>query len=139
MICYNLAELDSNKTYGILRAEVTKDPDGIPETRVISNNEIYLLIGREPFLHQDKELHAYIKGTSLIDSPKPISYRQSIGTGAYEMVVDNNENIITQIYNPLVPVIPVSSFLMSEISTKAKENIISGAENLKRKFILGPS
>jgi hypothetical protein len=131
LYCLDTTELDITKTYGIAKADILS-PDGTLQQ--INPSEFYLMLGKEPFLFQDKELNAFILGSKFLDQTTSLNFQQSIFTGNYELIVD--QSLITQKYNPIIPTLPVSN-TVSQVT--AVTQTINGTEDLKRKYILGPS
>lgn len=133
LYCVDLSELDTTKSYGVAKAEMISN---LFERRTILSSEVYILLGKEPFLFQDKELHAFVNGSKLISPSTTLNYRQSIGTGAFELVIDSA--LVQQVYIPMVPSIPASGAKSASDVTNAVQTT-NGTEDLKRMYILGPS
>jgi len=133
LFCVDLSGLDTTKSYGVAKAEMVSN---LFEKRMINPSEMYLLLGREPFLFQDKELHAFVNGSKLISPSTILNYSQSIGTGAFELVISSD--LVQQVYIPMVPSVPVSGAKPATDPLNAAQTV-NGTEDLKRLYILGPS
>lgn len=132
LYCLDTSELDVNKSYGIVKAEMIPASVGSSPIK-LRYRDLYFLLGREPFMFQDKELHAYVNGEKLITPSTLLNYRQSTASGEFELVVEHA--MVDQVYHPITPIIPVGS--VTEQSDRTTS--VSGTEELKRKYILGPS
>lgn len=134
LYCFDMSDLDINKTYGIAKIEMVM-ANG---TRLeLLPSEFYIMLGKEPYLFQDKELNAYVWGSKFISQSTMLNFRQSISSGNYEIIVD--QEIITQKYNPIDPASPVPHSEVLTQQTSDQQTIQPSAEDLKRKYILGPS
>lgn len=132
MHCLDTGELDVNKSYGIVRAEmVPADTSSSPIP--IRYRDLFFLLGKEPFMFQDKELHAFVNAEKVMSSSTILNYRQSVASGDYELVIDST--LIDQVFHPIIPQIPVVGVTEQE----ATGQTVNGSEVLKRKYILGPS
>lgn len=132
LFCTDLSKLDPSKSYGVAYFETTSS---INVVHKIKNSEIFILLGKEPFAFRDKELYAYLTGTSLIDQQSVITYKESAATGSLLLTVD--DSAITQIFNP----IRISRQLLgiqNAVITGVPGTALEGTENLSPKYILGP-
>lgn len=130
LYCLDTSELNVAKTYGVSKYEAVLANGNRVQ---LSPSELYVMLGREPFMFQDKELNAFVLGVKFFDPSTMLSFQQSTASGSYQIMID--QTIITQKYNPLVPVIPVSN----TVSDAAVSQTVQTTEDLKRKYILGPS
>lgn len=132
LFCTDLTKLNVNKSYGIGYFQVT-DVDG--NERKISGSDVFILLGKEPFSFRDKELYAYVAGTSLVNLQSILTYKQSPASGILYLTVD--ETAVTQVFNQITPTQLISS--VQELTTIVDPATpLAGSENLTPKYILGP-
>lgn len=129
--CTDTSALNINKSYGISAARAYNADTGYPVN--IALRDLYILLGREPYMFQDKELHAYVIGNKLISQTTLLSYNQSIASGEYELVIDYKN--MDQVYLPITPSMAMSQVKIPESPIKMVHN----TNELKLKYIVGPS
>jgi hypothetical protein len=133
LFCTDLGKLNPNKSYGVARFEVT-DSDNI--TRIINSSDVFILLGKEPFSFRDKELYAYLAGTSLVEQQSVMTYKQSDASGELYLTVDSSA--ITQVYNP-ISMSRVNRDIQATAATVIPGTALAGSENLDQKYIIGPT
>ena len=131
MYSANFGLLDPDKSYGVSRIDV--QASAMAEAVSLAPTEFKILLGREPFAVQDKELYAYLAGETLIVEDSILSYNRSTGTGVLELSID--ESALTQIYNPILG----SNKVTEAINTASITETAQGITPVRRKYILGPS
>lgn len=129
LFCTDLSQLNINKSYGLAYFEVTSIDSTIHR---VKSSEVFILLGKEPFAFRDKELYAYLSGTSLVDLQSILTYKQSAASG--ELLLSVDETSITQVFNPLILTNPIET--LNSITTVSTS--LPGSENLNQKYILGP-
>ena len=130
LFCTDLSQLNVDKSYGVAYFEAT-GADNI--VHKLLSSDMYILLGKEPFAFRDKELYAYLSGTSLVDLQSVLTYKESPASGGLQLTVD--ETSITQVFNPISTSRIISSALSSASSTGTA---LAGSENLNQTYILGP-
>lgn len=130
LFCTDLSQLNINKSYGLAYFEVTSIDSTIHK---VKSSEVFILLGKEPFAFRDKELYAYLSGTSLVDLQSILTYKQSAASG--ELLLSVDETSITQVFNPLILTNPIET--LNSITTVSTS--LPGSENLNQKYILGPA
>lgn len=133
LFCTDLGKLNLNKSYGVKQFEVT-DENNI--ARIVDSSDVFILLGKEPFSFRDKELYAYLTGTSLVDQQSVMNYKQSQASGGLYLSVDSSA--ITQVYNPIGLVESIKT-IQATVSTTIPGTPLAGSENLDQKYILGPA
>ena len=104
LFCTDLSQLNINKSYGLAYFEVTSVDSTIHK---VKSSEIFILLGKEPFAFRDKEMYAYLSGTSLVDLQSILTYKQSEASG--ELLLSIDETSITQVFNPLILTNPINT------------------------------
>jgi len=94
-------------------------------------SELMILLGKEPYGFQDKELNAYL---SCASQNLMLSYRQDQTTGNYRVIVA--ESKLTQLLRPLTPVVNSTSSLFV---TPSATGAVAPPANVTRKYVLGPT
>lgn len=133
LFCSDLT-VDPEKTYGVARIVATASNG---DEAIVRPNEFFILLGREPFAVQDKELFAYVTGTSLVVDDAILIYKQSSASGALELAVE--ETNITQVFDSIVPHLKIEAAETNNVQGAAETELSKGTELLNRRFILGPS
>ena len=134
LYCTDLSQLNPDKSYGVSHFETTSTITG--ETRKIKTDDVFILLGREPFSFVDKELYAYLSGSALVDDQSILLYKQSHASGSLFLSID--DSIITQVFNPIK--LTKRTITTANISNSGAviTTPLEGTENLHRKYILGP-
>jgi hypothetical protein len=97
---------------------------------------VFILLGKEPFSFRDKELYAYLAGTSLVEQQSVMTYKQSDASGELYLTVDSSA--ITQVYNP-ISMSRVNRDIQATAATVIPGTALAGSENLDQKYIIGPT
>ena len=134
LFCTDLSGLNQDKSYGVAWVLATSAIDASIHT--VRPDEIFILLGREPFAFSDKELHAYLTGDTLITGQAVMSYKQSQATGLLQLSV--NDSMITQVYDPIKTARRISQTTLTSATT-VPGTALEGTEQLKPKYIVGPS
>jgi hypothetical protein len=132
LFCTDLTGLNINKSYGVASFDVTISSINYQ----VKNSEVFILLGKEPFAFRDKELYAYLTGTSLIDNSNVLTYNESVASGSLFLTVD--ETAIEQVFNPIIPSRTIST-VQPIVSTTVPGTLLAGSENLSQKYIIGPT
>jgi hypothetical protein len=133
LYCTDLSALDITKTYSVQNVNVTSSVSGA--TARVLPTEIRFLLAKEPYAFEDKDLHAYVAGETIIATGTVISFVQSEATGQYYLGIP--DSFVTQIFNPVIPLNTLAG--ITEDTPAVLVNVPGSTEVLKRKFILGPS
>lgn len=134
LFCTDLSNLNRNKSYGVSHFEITSTISGT--TRKIKTSEVFIVLGREPFSFRDKELYAYLAGTSLVDLQSILTYKESLASGDIFLTVD--DSVITQVYNPIRVSKKIIAITTLTTDAAASGTALEGTEKLKPKYIIGP-
>lgn len=122
-----VAKLLPLKYYKVAWFETTSILTG--ETKRLAPESIYVLLGREPFTFEDKELYAYVPGNQLIDS------QFFYTTSNQELTIA--QEAVSQVYNPITPLVYLSITSLTS-SSGAETEINVGTEELARTYVIGP-
>lgn len=133
LFCTDLTLLDPNKSYGVAYFEAVSNTS---EVRKVKTSEVFFLLAREPFAFRDKELYAYLKGTSLVDDNAVMAYKESQASGQLFLSID--ETAITQVFNPISPTKKLAAFPEVVSPEAITGTALEGTENLNKKYIIGP-
>jgi hypothetical protein len=133
LFCTDLTLLDPNKSYGVAYFEAESNTS---EVRKIKTSEVFFLLAKEPFAFRDKELYAYLSGTSLVDDSAVLAYKESQASGQLFLTVD--ETAITQVFNPITPTKKLAAFPEVITPESVSGTALEGTENLNKKYIIGP-
>lgn len=97
-------------------------------------SEINLMIGKNPFSFQDKELNAYLSG-NMFDASLSLTYGQDKSTGNYSLTVPQSK--ITQLLHSIIPIDEINSNNFSTLPNTIKIST-STSSIIKNKYIVGP-
>jgi len=131
LYCSDLGLLQPDKTYGVYSVEAISQAN---VKTIVQPAEVYLLLGRDPFSFQDKELHAFLNVDALITGDATLVYKNSLRLGTLNLFVD--ETAVTEAFNQIR--------IKDPLTLTSTANVIgvddrSGTEELTKKYIRGPS
>jgi hypothetical protein len=131
--CSDLSLLYPTASYVVTAVEATSSTGTVVQ---VDPANFFLMLGSEPYNFRDKSLHAYIEGSTLINDQAILTYTQSQATGDLNLTLDGDS--VTQVFNTLtlfgkIPQITSLAAVTGEPGTAL------GTEELKPKYILGPS
>lgn len=132
LFCTDLTQLSTDKSYGVAYFEAT-NANGT-QTRQLNPDEVFILLGREPFSFRDKEYYAYLTGTSLVTNQSVMTYKESAASGSLFLTVD--ETAITQVFNQIKLSRRIAD--ASNVSSTVAGTALEGTEKLTPKYIIGP-
>lgn len=133
LFCTDLTQLDPNKSYGVAYFEAESY---LGEKRKVKTNEVFIVLGREPFAFHDKELYAYLRGTALVDDNAVLTYKESQASGQLFLTVD--ESVITQVFDPIEQTKKITAITEITTTETVTGTALEGTENLTKKYIIGP-
>ena len=99
----------------------------------IHPNDVHLLLASDPYSFSDKELNAYLSGTSFTTSFS-FKYNADPQNGIYEL--NAPQSSFTQLLTSMVPSNKVSSTILSNQSVVGT---VLPASTIKHKYIIGPT
>jgi hypothetical protein len=96
-------------------------------------SEANLLMAKDPYEFQDKELNAYLNGSSF-DASFSFTFAQDPHTGIYKFTAPQTKFI--QLLHSMIPVEPFSSTLFAKPSTAGAT---TSTTSIKHSYIIGPT
>ena len=131
MHCTDLSALVKDTSYGVRDLTVVSHLYVDPIT--VLPSEFHLLLARDPYSFQDKELNAYLNG-AVFDSSFSFTYSQDQTTGVYNLTVPQSK--LAQLLSSMIPTAQIDPLLFTSASTSGATTVVS---TLTHKYIIGPT
>ena len=101
----------------------------------VLSSEINLMLAKEPYDFQDKELNSYLNGIKF-DSTFSFTYGQDLSTGIYRLTAPQSK--LTQLLHPLIPD-PASKPSSTLFAAQSTSGASTASSTVKHKYVIGPT